>query len=86
MLVSIFSTYLSISKKPKIRGFGWSLRNAQGWGLGDPTHRTKMAANKFKHILAADFLWIYFTNWQESKKPKTRGFSWSFNGMRKVGV
>ena len=21
-----------------------------------------------------------------SKKPKTRGFGWSFNGMRKVGV
>ena len=52
----------------------------------DPTHRTKMARIKVEHILAADFLWIYFTNWQESKKPKTRGFSWSFNGMRKVGV
>ena len=23
-----------------------------------------MAAIKFGHILAADFLWIYFTNWQ----------------------
>ena len=24
-----------------------------------------MAPIKFEHILAADFLWIYFTNWQE---------------------
>ena len=29
---------------------------------------------------------LFSWHMNKSKKPKTRGFGWSFNGMRKVGV